>query len=61
MSLEQEFKNCNLKDMQLLYSTTKTVVLDNSVDYKKENKQNVTINQVKTFKGANEYDNNFIN
>lgn len=35
MNLGQEFKNCNLKDMQLLYSTTKTVVLDNLHNLKK--------------------------
>ena len=43
MNLEQEFKNYNLKDMQLLYSTTKTVVLDNFLNPKKRiNKCNQT-------------------
>ena len=47
MNLEQEFKNYNLKDMQLLYSTTKTVVLDNFLNPKKRinncNHQPITI------------------
>ena len=55
MNLEQEFKNYNLKDMQLLYSTTKTVVLDNFLNTKKRiNNCNHKLSQ--TFKGANDYD-----
>ena len=55
MNLEQEFKNYNLNDMQLLYSTTKTVVLDNFLNTKKRiNNCNHKLSQ--TFKGANDYD-----
>ena len=55
MNLEQEFKNYNLKDMQLLYLTTKTVVLDNFLNTKKRiNNCNHKLSQ--TFKGANDYD-----
>ena len=61
MSLEQEFKNCNLKDMQLLYSTTKTVVLDNFLN-PKQRINNCNHKSSQTFKGANGYDNkNYFN
>ena len=55
MNLEQEFKNYNLKDMQLLYSTTKTVVLDNFLNTKKRI-NNCNHKPSQTFKGANDYD-----
>ena len=55
MNLGQECRNYKIKDMQLLYSMTKTVVLDNFLNTKK--RINICNHQPsQTFKGANEYD-----
>ena len=55
MNLGQKYKNYKIKDMQLLYSMTKTVVLDNFLNPKRRiNYCNHQPSQ--TFKGANDYD-----
>ena len=55
MNLGQECRNYKIMVMQLLYSTTKTVVLDNFLNTKKRiNNCNHKLSQ--TFKGANDYD-----
>ena len=55
MNLGQECRNYKIKVIQLLYLTTKTVVLDNFLNTKKRiNNCNHKLSQ--TFKGANDYD-----